>query len=352
MEQLFQRHRPDIKKFLTGFLGAKEKELSKVNRWGKDLMKRLLRFSLQGKMLRGSMVVISYLLFKKGVPQTIVKIASALEITHSALIIHDDIMDRESMRRGDKSIYNQYKELAEQELAYDPYHFGVSQAICAGDIGFFLAYEILATLKIGHELTARLITLWSKELSSVALAQMQDIYFGSSQPVLREEDIIKLYLYKTARYTFSLPLVTGGLVAGEDHKTLQILEELGEYMGVIYQIRDDELNLFGKEEETGKPVGTDLRERKKTLYHLYLTEVLSDEEKKIIENIIQKSTLSQSALREVRRLIERSGVVARIRNKAHEMKSEAERLIEILAIGSKKKDILREILHFTYERNR
>ncbi|MEK7851717.1 MAG: polyprenyl synthetase family protein, partial [Deltaproteobacteria bacterium] len=60
------------------------------------------------------------------------------------------------------------------------------------------------------------------------------------------------------------------MLAGKDEVVVKKMEELGKYLGVIFQIKDDEIGLFGEEKEIGKAVGGDIKERKKTLYYLYL----------------------------------------------------------------------------------
>jgi geranylgeranyl diphosphate synthase type I len=117
----------------------------------------------------------------------------------------------------------------------------------------------------------------------VGVAQMQDVANGAIKPVStnpfrdapcepREEDILTLYRYKTGRYTFSLPLALGATLAGAADETRTALEEAGEDLGILFQLKDDELGLFADEAELGKPVGADIREDKKTLYRLRLFE--------------------------------------------------------------------------------
>src|SRR5579883_2354422 len=76
--------------------------------FGKEVLQKLLQFNTQGKMLRGSLVIGVYELFNNFIPQEVINVATALEFIHGSLLIHDDIMDNDKMRRGEKSIYAQY----------------------------------------------------------------------------------------------------------------------------------------------------------------------------------------------------------------------------------------------------
>ena len=100
-------------------------KLSQINIWG-DSIDRLLPFVTSGKTTRGSLAVYIYSLFRKNLPPSIYKAAAALELYHSGLLIHDDIMDRDNLRRGKPSIWEQYS-----RASHDT-HIGISQAINAG----------------------------------------------------------------------------------------------------------------------------------------------------------------------------------------------------------------------------
>jgi len=257
----FPVYKTTILHYVENFLEIKRKEFSIINSWGKDVCDRFLEFISQGKMLRGSLLFASYALFTQKESKDVVLAAAAIELFQSSLIVHDDIMDGDTMRRGKPTIWMQYGGV----------RVGEGMAICFGDIGFFLAYELLSNIH-SEEVT----TLFSKELSSVVLAQMQDVSSGFSEREPTKEEIITLYRYKTGRYTFSLPLMTGAILAKQNKILITQLEKIGELLGILFQLKDDELGLFGDEKETGKPLGSDIRENKKTVHRLFLLQKLSE----------------------------------------------------------------------------
>ncbi|MDP3785119.1 MAG: polyprenyl synthetase family protein [bacterium] len=230
MEKFLRIYKPPIEAFLDEFLKKKEKELSKINPWGRDALRRLRVFVKRGKTLRGALVILSYLLKQKKVSQEAIAAAAALELAHSSLLIHDDIMDEDFWRRGRKTIFAQYAALAPKRKKAR--HFGESMGICAGNLGFFLAFEILPE---------RLRPVFTKELVVVDVGQMQDVYFVSGGRISRAE-VLRMYRYKTARYTFSLPFLMGGILAGLPLSSLRKLEKFGELCGIVFQLRDDELD--------------------------------------------------------------------------------------------------------------
>jgi len=174
------------------------------------------------------------------------------------------------IRRGKPSIHVQYRALAGKKDLADATSFGRAAALCAGDVLIFMGLEILASLKSSAAVKSRVLALFGRELAHVGPAQVQDVYSGKTRRAVSRDDIFRLYTYKTARYTYSLPLSAGALLAGAGPGALRALEDIGRDLGLVFQIKDDELGQFGSAEATGKPVGSDIGEGKKTLYYLYL----------------------------------------------------------------------------------
>jgi geranylgeranyl diphosphate synthase type I len=378
MHEYFTHKKPLIARELAGILAGMQPDLSRVNKWAEDASDRLLAFAVQGKMVRGGLLVLAYEMFdgkeaasgkeaaahsrssggaasaplNPRAPRPIIKAAAAMEVIHSALLIHDDIMDNDRLRRGFRTIFAQYESIGTRCRACDPERFGRSMGICAGDIGFFIASDIVSKLKLPPDRKLALQALLARELTYVGLAQMQDVSFGAFARTPPVHDVYTLYLYKTARYTFSLPLMAGALLAGKKGQTLSRLAELGEYLGVAFQARDDEIGVFGTERETGKPVGSDIREGKKTLLYLELLRRARGAERRKLESIFGKHTLEPSEVALVRSAIERSGARKRMQEMMQELAARAEKLIESLHIPEGYRTILREISAIGMRRSR
>jgi geranylgeranyl pyrophosphate synthase len=111
-------------------------------------------------------------------------------------------------------------------------------AMCVGDILFFLAIELLGSIKTDTITLGRILRLVGREFQSVGVAQMADV----AKTTTTTEDILSLYTFKTARYTFALPLMLGATLAGTTKETLKYLESFGVSAGILFQIRDDMLD--------------------------------------------------------------------------------------------------------------
>ena len=251
-------HKKILDEYLTAFLSEKKTALNGINSWGKESIDRLLPFITAGKSVRGCLALFCYNMFAKSDQTKIaLPIAASLELIHAGALIHDDIMDQDDMRRHQKSMHRQFNQFSTDK------HFGESMAINIGDLCFFLAFEQFATVNSPN--IAKIISLASREFTTVTVAQQFDVASSYLSHESTKDEIISLYKTKTARYTFSLPLMMGGLLANTNDVTLKILETLGESIGILFQIRDDELSVIGDIAITGKPVGSDEKTGSKPL---------------------------------------------------------------------------------------
>ena len=360
MHAYFGRRKPLIAAELRRLLESRRTELGRINAWGPDLVGRFLSFCLKGKMIRGGLLLLGWEMHATGraarqaraLPRAVVQAAAAIEILHSSLLIHDDIMDNDRLRRGIRTIFAQYEQAGVRARATDIAAFGRSMGTCAGDAGYFVACDVLARLAIDAERKAALLSLVSRELTYVAIAQMQDLAFAASPRIPPRNDVLALYLYKTARYTFSLPLMAGALIAGAPAAEQRRLSELGERLGVIFQVRDDEMGIFGSEAQTGKPVGSDIREGKKTLLYLELVRRARGADKKRLAGLFGKSDLTAEESRKVGKAIEDTGARRTMEQLTEELAREARRIIRSLPIPAVHAAILNEICDGSLRRKR
>lgn len=244
--------------------------------WGIDALQRIVQYSQNGKMIRGSLVCLGYCMQKKEIDDECIKLALATEIMSSAILIHDDIIDNADIRRGKPSIHAAYTELMTKQNSRYPKNTGKSLGICIGDAAFFLGYQLLSELT-DEETIKPIIHLFSKEYTLLTYAQMQDVVLGASNKEVKNiDEILNLYKNKTARYSVLLPLTAGATLANANDATLKHLAKFSENIGVAYQLVDDRLDLFGDPKQTGKSVGTDIQEGKQTPYIFFLRQ-LGDE---------------------------------------------------------------------------
>lgn len=313
-----------------------------------DVLDKLIAFVPQGKLLRGIAVILSYEMLGKKIDDDVLHIAAAMELAHSSLLIHDDIMDNDFLRRGNSTIFSQYASEAKQRTN-NPLFYGQSMGICVGDIGFFLAFELIG--KVSQK-NSQLISFFAHELQLVGPAQMYDFHYGQVADSPTEEQIREIYRYKTGRYTFSLPLKLGALLAHADTAYMNTLEEFGEHLGIAFQIHDDYLGIFGKEKETGKPVGSDIRENKKTLLREMLFAKLPTNQKTYVKDIYGNAQCTSEDIQYVQELHKKYKVLDVMKKEEDYYIGKARHIVETLKIDTIHKTILHDLITYTVERNK
>lgn len=237
MPKVFSTYKSLIDAFLLQFLDSKKEQLSRVNSFGPDLIDRTKKMIIGGKTIRGSLVLFAYCFTHTEPSQNAIKIAAAMELMQTALVVHDDIMDGDDIRRGSPSMHKQYKSEA--------------LGMCVGDVLFFLAFELLGSIHTDEVTLGRMIRLVGREYGYVGIAQMADVAKSAKTKL----DTLSLYINKTARYTFALPLMLGATLAGTSKDTLRYLESYGVSVGVLFQMQDDildhETNSFNTHDVVG-----------------------------------------------------------------------------------------------------
>ena len=211
----------------------------------------------------------------------------------------------------------------------------------------------MSRLDIDPRIYRRIQDLVSQELAYVSIAQMQDILWGASNKSVTDEEVLRMYLYKTGRYTFALPLMIGGLLAGQNQQTLSLLEKIGEHMGIIFQLKDDEIGLFADQSEIGKPVGSDIREGKKTLYYGLLQKRAPSEDLARIAYLIGNPDINDQDVQYYRDLVVRLGIFEEVRRLTETLADKAAALIPWLpGFKSAESAVLLKLLDYSLVRMR
>ena len=331
----------------------------------RESMGRIAEFCGRGKLIRGCLVFLGAAVAEEAHAAAggsaadgaagMALAAAAMELFQAGLLAHDDIMDRDELRRGAPTIHARYAAEASARSAAEAAagllpaaearHIGESLAICLGDLCYFEGFAVLTRALAGNPWQGEILALCGSGLGEVAVAQMADVSWGAGSGEVPEDEILAMYRGKTARYSFSLPLAVGALAAAgraggrpgsggagsavED--LVRLLYELGEKLGLLFQIRDDELGLFGPAAEIGKVAGSDLREGKKTLFRSRLLAAAPDSERPRLGALFGGGVEPcGDDLAYIRHLAEALGVTASIAAMAREAEVEAGSILRAL----------------------
>ena len=223
----------------------------------------------RGKQLRPVLVLLSAAICK-GVTDKTINTAVSLELLHTASLIHDDVVDNSPMRRGVKSIHEQWNNKI---------------AILVGD--FLLAKVISLLTEIRNTSILSIVSEVGAALSSGELIQMHD---GESMWIT-EEQYLRVIQHKTA-HLFAACCEAGAVSSGATAKQSHALKNFGMYLGLCFQLKDDVFD-YSDVEDLGKPTMNDLRDGKATLPIIISLQRASKEEaiyiKKLAEDLTNQS---------------------------------------------------------------
>jgi geranylgeranyl diphosphate synthase, type I len=347
MHPALDAERPDIARELERLLAVRAGAFARAGRRSADAARRLGGFASRGKMVRGGLLVLGWRMHggEAGtVPRRVVlRAAAALELLHSALLVHDDIMDGDRLRRGEPTVHARYEAEARRARAVDPERTGMALGVSAGDLAIFAALDEIASLEVDPALALALVRRVGGELALVGAGQFEDVALGADRGWPSRAAVLAVYTYKTARYTFSLPLACGALLAGARPAQVARLERIGELLGTVFQILDDDLGMFGSEADTGKPVGADIREGKKTLIAREILRRAGGAERRRLSPLFGKRSLTRRDIETVREAAERLGARQAVLDAAARMAKNADRLAAGLRVEPRCRRVLREI---------
>ena len=249
-----------------------------------------------------------------------------MELLHAYLLIHDDFMDQDDVRRGGPTLH--------RALGGD--HLGQSLAILCGDLCESWAYQLFGGAS----------PLAARTVEQVILGQMADLRAPRGRE-LTDGEILDVQRAKTGTYTFELPLHLGATLAGAAPPLLEALSAYARPLGMAFQIADDLLGTFGSPEQTGKPNASDLREGKRTL---------------LVARALQSATPADAArlraglgdpdadVAELRAILRRCGAEASARADAERLCAESLRALESPVLPARIAADLREIAVYTVRR--
>jgi geranylgeranyl diphosphate synthase type II len=224
--------------------------------------------TLGGKRLRPLLSLLSYQLGGSD-PGHIIRQSLAIEIFHNFTLVHDDVMDRAPLRRGKETVHEKWNNTI---------------AILSGDTMLVKAYELLA--EVNSAQLPFVLQRFNQTAIEVCEGQQMDMDF-ETQEFVQEQQYLEMIRLKTA-VLLGFSMEFGGILAGFDKQKSNALFQMGETMGVGFQLMDDYLDVYADKAKFGKQVGGDIISNKKTYLLIKALDQAKGEQKKELLNWITK----------------------------------------------------------------
>jgi len=303
--------------------------------------------STGGKRIRGSLVGLGYeIVSQKKADKSILPVAAACEILQTALLCHDDIIDRSPLRRGKPSIW--------QKIAseYDDRHYGFSQATMLGDCALILANRLITSSGLDPEKKISLLMKFQEMQLKTMDGEMLDVFMGRTQSCQDRTAILNISRLKTAWYTIIGPLQLGALAAGTDDGTLERMEKFGMSLGIAFQIKDDILGIQGSERETGKSNTSDITEGKVTLLIHYALKNATPGQLERIKKIYGATSVSEEERLEISEIFLETKAFESAAKVAEEYLADARQYVEKITSIPEKAEMLLQLSDLVFLRKR
>jgi len=256
-------------------------------------------------------------------------IANAVELFHNFTLIHDDIMDAASLRRGMQTVHTKYNN---------------NVAILSGDVMLIKSYEEIN--KIEGQLLHKILTIFNKTAKEVCEGQQMDMDFETQESVSLDEYIEMINLKTSVLLAASLQM--GGILGGTSEGNCKHLYEFGRNLGIAFQIQDDYLDAFGDPEKFGKDVGGDIRQNKKTFLLLHALEVANPEQKAQLLQLMKDNPADK--VQQVLAIFKACNVDQWANELKEKYLQTALQHLEAIAVVSTRKQPLKELADFLIQR--
>jgi geranylgeranyl diphosphate synthase type I len=263
----------------------------------------------------------------------VIPFAAALEMLHNFTLVHDDVMDNDSMRRGAPTVHMKW---------------GVSMAIAAGDLLFAKVFEAMTTyapMDLNAKRVKACVERAAKAAIEISEGQVLDISFPSTSDIT-EEDYITMVGGKTSAL-FKACAEIGAIVGGGKTRQVKALGKFAWDAGIAFQIMDDYLGATADEKTLGKPVGSDLREGKKTLIILHALRKAKQLQKEKIVDVLGNHSATKQEIEETNQLLREIGSIDYTLKKADRYITTAKKHLDTLHDSPAKYDLSALVDYFT-----
>jgi geranylgeranyl diphosphate synthase type II len=282
-----------------------------------------------GKRIRPVLCLLGNELFNE-IHEDAYQVARAIELFHNFTLVHDDMMDEASLRRGKQTVHTKYD---------------YNTALLVGDVMIIRAYEFLQQIQPTY--LPKILQLFNRTAREVCEGQQLDMDYAKMDSVSMDQ-YIEMITLKTS-VLLAASLEAGAIIGGASENNCRQLYEFGKKIGIAFQIQDDYLDAFGDAAIFGKEAGGDIKQNKKTFLLLHALEVANAEQKAALESLLKTNT--EDKVEKVLAIFKACGVDSWAEDLKAKYLKEAFEHLEAIAVVSNRKQPLIELANYLMNRN-
>ncbi len=285
--------------------------------------------SIGGKRIRPVLCLLGNELFSE-IHDDAYQLSNAVELFHNFSLVHDDIMDEASLRRGKQTVH----------IKYDN-----NTALLVGDVMLVRAYEYLQKIQSAH--LSKILQLFNTTAKEVCEGQQFDMDYSKMEKVDMEQYIHMITLKTSVLLAASLEM--GAVIGGASSSNCKHLYEFGKNIGIAFQVQDDYLDAFGDAALFGKEPGGDIKQNKKTFLLIHALEVANKDQKLALEALLKSN--ENDKVEKVLEIFKACGVDTWAESIKAKYLKEAFEHLEAIAVTSDRKKPLIELANYLMNRN-
>lgn len=280
-----------------------------------------------GKRLRPVLTLLAYNLYRDDIEKAL-KSAIGIEIFHNYTLLHDDVMDDAELRRGRQTVHKKWNS---------------NVAILSGDAAAITAYKYIENCE--DKYLRQVIDGFNQVAMDVCKGQQYDMEFETRDDVSEEEYIHMIYLKTSVLIAGSMR--HGALIAGAPEHEYKALYDFGGYLGLVFQLQDDYLDVYGEVEEFGKKIGGDILCNKKTYLLIKALELAGEEDKALLKEWLKKEKFNPvEKIKEVTGIYERAGIQKMVKAKIDAYLDKSRLALEKIDVPEERKVFFNEMIDY------
>ena len=281
--------------------------------------------SLGGKRIRPVLMLMAYNLYREDV-ESILAPATGIEVYHNYTLLHDDLMDKADMRRGKPTVHKVWNE---------------NTAILSGDAMLVLAYRFMSQCDPAR--WKEVSDLFSLTALEICEGQQMDMEFETRKDVAEAEYLEMIRLKTSVLLAGSLKI--GAILAGATEEDARRLYDFGINLGIVFQLKDDWLDVYGNPDVFGKNIGGDILCNKKTYLLIKALERADEEQRRALESWIDaKDYVPEEKIAAVTSLYNEIGVEASCSALMDEYLAKARAALKAVDVQPERKRPLEELM--------
>jgi geranylgeranyl diphosphate synthase type I len=307
--------RQEVDARLHEFFEEKKRELQEISPATMELVDQIEALTMRGgKRLRPAIATAGYRCVRPGYGMDrLVEISASLELLHSYLLIHDDWMDGDEMRRGGAAVHTSLQH------SHRNAHLGCALGVLAGDLAATYAWELF--LRAPYPVQS-----WA-DATALFVNTQKEVYCGQHLDLTGNKNVARMHALKTTSYSVRGPLLLGAMLGNASAAQLEALSAWAAPIGEAFQIRDDLLGALGSPDDTGKP-GMDLLNGKLTSVLLELRHSTEPADRDAVEAIVGRQDATHREIARAQMFLHESGVVVRLEQRIAELRDRALRNLD------------------------